>query len=173
MSANFSKVDSLGTAFKFRKRKKTLSSLVYGVLHEQRQQRNVEKSVMHVQSGCFANPNQLLFWRPRCRCRRHCRRSTMLSSLISAIFQRSTFMSVHNLSQIKAKGMAYLNGLHGSLCSERAFLYWKWWSFNITIRDHDGNSVIWKQITDMWMREGSLYCNLLKLALTMTYQVTW
>ena len=88
--------------------------------------------------------------------------SSMLSSLISAIFQRSTFMSVHNVSQIKAKGMAYLNRLHGSLCSERAFLHWKWWSFNITIKAHDGNSVIWKQITNMWMREGSLYCHLLR-----------
>ena len=33
--------------------------------------------------------------------------SLMLSCLMSAFFQRSTFMSVHNLTQIKAKGMAY------------------------------------------------------------------
>ena len=33
----------------------------FHVVVVQRQQRNVEKSVMHVQSGCFANPNQLLF----------------------------------------------------------------------------------------------------------------
>ena len=33
-------------------------------------QRNVQKSVMHVQSCCFANLNLLLFWRSRCR-RRH------------------------------------------------------------------------------------------------------
>ena len=33
----------------------------FHVVVVQRQQRNVEKRVMHVQSGCFANPNQLLF----------------------------------------------------------------------------------------------------------------
>ena len=33
----------------------------FHVVVVQRQQRNVEKSVMHLQSGCFANPNQLLF----------------------------------------------------------------------------------------------------------------
>ena len=33
-------------------------------------QRNVQKSVMHVQSCCFANPNLLLFWSSCCR-RRH------------------------------------------------------------------------------------------------------
>ena len=34
--------------------------------------RNVQKSVMHVQSCCFANQNLLLFSRSRCRRRRHC-----------------------------------------------------------------------------------------------------
>lgn len=33
----------------------------------QRRQRNVWKSVKHVQSWCFANPNLLLFGRSRCR----------------------------------------------------------------------------------------------------------
>ena len=62
----------------------------FHVVVVQRQQRKIQKSVMHVQSGCFAYPNQLLLPLP----------SSMLRSLISAIFQRSTFMSVHNLSQI-------------------------------------------------------------------------
>ena len=34
--------------------------------------RNVQKSVMHVQSCCFTNLNPLLFSRPRCRRRRRC-----------------------------------------------------------------------------------------------------
>ena len=38
----------------------------------QRLQRNVQKSVMHGQSCCFANPNLLLFCRFRWRRRRHC-----------------------------------------------------------------------------------------------------
>ena len=33
----------------------------------QRRQRNVQKSVMHVQSCCFANLNLLMFCRSRCR----------------------------------------------------------------------------------------------------------
>ena len=37
-----------------------------------RRQRNVRKSVMHVQSCCVANLNQLLFCRSRCRRRRRC-----------------------------------------------------------------------------------------------------
>ena len=43
----------------------------------QRRQRNVPKSVMHVQSCCFACLNLLLFFRPRCRRPRSC-----LSSLL-------------------------------------------------------------------------------------------
>ena len=34
-------------------------------------QRNVQRSVMHVQSCCFCLFNLLLFWRSRCRRRRH------------------------------------------------------------------------------------------------------
>ena len=41
-------------------------------------QRNVQKSVMHVQSCCFANLNPLLFW--RCR---YPRRRSFVRSLIS------------------------------------------------------------------------------------------
>ena len=49
----------------------------FHVVVVQRRQRNVQKSVMHVQSCCFANLNLLLFCRSRCRRRRRC-----LSSLI-------------------------------------------------------------------------------------------
>ena len=38
----------------------------------QRRQRNVQASVMHVQSCCFANVNLLLSCRSRCRPRRRC-----------------------------------------------------------------------------------------------------
>ena len=41
--------------------------------------RNVQKSVMHVQSCCFANQNLLLF--SRSRCRRHRRRRHHMSLL--------------------------------------------------------------------------------------------
>ena len=52
----------------------------FHVVVVQRRQRNVQKSVMHVQSCCFANLNLLLFCRSlcRCRCRRRC-----LSSLLT------------------------------------------------------------------------------------------
>ena len=42
-------------------------------------------------------------------------------------------MSVHNLSQIKAKGLTYINGLHGSFCSEQA-------SLKMVIDQHNNNS---------------------------------
>ena len=38
----------------------------FHVVVVQRRLRNVQKSVMHVQSCCFANLNLLLFCRPRC-----------------------------------------------------------------------------------------------------------
>ena len=41
--------------------------------------KNVQKSVMHVQSCCFTNTNLLLFCRSRCR-RRHCCLSSLLLS---------------------------------------------------------------------------------------------
>ena len=49
----------------------------FHVVVVQRQQRNVQKSVMHLQSSCFANINLLLFCRSRCRRPRRC-----LSSLL-------------------------------------------------------------------------------------------
>ena len=51
----------------------------FHVVVVQRRQRNVQKSVMHLQSCWFANL-LLLFCRSRCRCRR-CRRRRSLSSL--------------------------------------------------------------------------------------------
>ena len=50
----------------------------FHVVVVQRRQRNVQKSVMHVQSCCFANLNLLLFCRSCCRRRRHCLNSLML-----------------------------------------------------------------------------------------------
>ena len=46
----------------------------FHVVVVQRRQRNVQKSVMHVQSCCFACLNLLLFCRSRCRRRRRRRR---------------------------------------------------------------------------------------------------
>ena len=51
----------------------------FHVVVVQRRQRNVSKSVMHVQSCCFPNLNLLLFCRSRCRRRRRC-----LSSLVAS-----------------------------------------------------------------------------------------
>ena len=52
----------------------------------QRRLRNVQKSVMHVKSCCFADLILLLFCRSRCRRRRRC-----LSSLISSsVLQHNT-----------------------------------------------------------------------------------
>ena len=50
--------------------KKILKNWSFRVVVVQRRQRNVQKSVMHVQSCCFANLNLLLFCRSLCR-RRH------------------------------------------------------------------------------------------------------
>ena len=52
----------------------------FQVVVVQQQQRNVQKSVMHVQSCCFANLN-LVFCRFRCR-HRHCCLSSLLTALI-------------------------------------------------------------------------------------------
>ena len=49
----------------------------FHVVVEQRGQRNVQKSVMHVQSCYLVNLNLLVYCRSRCRCRRRC-----LSSLL-------------------------------------------------------------------------------------------
>ena len=48
----------------------------FHVVVVQWRQRNVQKSVMHIQSCCFAYLNLLLFWRSHCR-----RRSGILKSL--------------------------------------------------------------------------------------------
>ena len=56
----------------------------YHVVVVQRRLRNVQKSVMPVQSCCFANLNLLLFFRFRCRLRRRC-----LSTLIPTAFRGS------------------------------------------------------------------------------------
>ena len=62
-----------------------LSSTKRGISHfhivvVQRRQRNVQKSVMNVQSCCFANINLLLFCRSCCRRRRRCLSSLLLSA---------------------------------------------------------------------------------------------
>ena len=44
----------------------------FHVVVVQRRHRNVRKSVMHVQSCCFANLNLLLFWHSHCRRCRSC-----------------------------------------------------------------------------------------------------
>ena len=49
----------------------------FHVVVVQRRQRNVQKSVMHVQSLCFAYLHLLLFCRSRCRHRRRCLSSLM------------------------------------------------------------------------------------------------
>ena len=92
MLAKFSGVESERTVFKFRKRKRKFCVMFtysikqaceirkFHVLVEQRPLRNVQKSVMHVQSCCFANLNLLLFCRSRCRRRRRCLSSLLLWS---------------------------------------------------------------------------------------------
>ena len=56
----------------------------FNVVVVQRRLRNVQKSVMHVQSCCFANLNLFLF------CRSRCRRHRCLSSLIYGLNMRVT-----------------------------------------------------------------------------------
>ena len=56
-----------GNIFKFRKRNK-ISSLHFHVLVVEKRQRNVQKSVMHVQSCCFAYYTYCSF-RRSCCCR--------------------------------------------------------------------------------------------------------
>ena len=56
----------------FRPRQNVKLSTRFHVVVEQRRQKNVQKSVMHVQSWFFACLNLLLFCRSRCRRRRRC-----------------------------------------------------------------------------------------------------
>ena len=55
----------------------------FHVVVVQRRQRNVQKSVMHVQSCCFACLNLLLFCRFRCRRRPRCVNSVITTMAIS------------------------------------------------------------------------------------------
>ena len=55
-----------------RPRQNVKLSTWFHVVVEQRRQKNVQKSVMHVQSWFFACLNLLLFCRSRCRRRRRC-----------------------------------------------------------------------------------------------------
>ena len=62
----------------------------FHVVVVQQRQRNVQKSVMHVQSCCFAYLNVLLFCRSCCRLRRRCVNSLIFSHY-STRFQRIIF----------------------------------------------------------------------------------
>ena len=67
----------------------------FHVVVVQRRQRNVQKSVMHVQSCCFANLNLLLFCRSRCRRPRRCLSSLLFTDNPCAfVFIISYMMSV-------------------------------------------------------------------------------
>ena len=88
MLAKFSGLNSKGPYLSLEKTEKLFVVFTYSVkqVHEirkfhvavvQRWLKNVQKSVMHVQSCCFANLNLLLFCRSRCR-----RRCCCLSSLL-------------------------------------------------------------------------------------------
>ena len=67
-------------------------------------QRNLQKSVMHAQSCCFANLNLLLFCRSRCRLRHRC-----LSSLLYQLIRHATWfcLKTQNLGtgHFKSKGL--------------------------------------------------------------------
>ena len=87
MLAEFSGVESERNISKLRERKRKFLRCFH-LLHKtgvklgivQRRLRNAQKSVMHVQSFCFANINLLLFCRSRCCRRRCCLRSMLLLS---------------------------------------------------------------------------------------------
>ena len=61
----------------------------FHVVVVQWRQRNVQKSVMHVQSCCFVNLNLLLLCSSRCRCRRRCL-SSLMSQAGTSIAVRTT-----------------------------------------------------------------------------------
>ena len=61
----------------------------------QRRQRNVQKSVMPMQSCCFANLNLLLFCRSRCRRRRRCL-SSLLSLPLRGLFKVMLHETIRN-----------------------------------------------------------------------------
>ena len=51
----------------------------FHVVVGQRRQRNVQKSMMHVQSWCLVNFNLLLFWTSHCHHRCHCGLSSLIT----------------------------------------------------------------------------------------------
>ena len=67
----------------------------FHVVVVQQQQRNVQKSVMHVLSCCFANVNLLLFCRSLCRLSRRCL-SSLIISVTGGVFDVNEFP--HNYS---------------------------------------------------------------------------
>ena len=71
-------------------------------------QRNVQKSMMHVQSCCLANLNQLLFCRSRWRRRRRC-----LSFLISYTKRLQFFVTI--LSRFVVGSVQYRNHLRSRI----------------------------------------------------------
>ena len=77
MLVNFSGVEFYKTVSKFRKEKQSRCLVFTSSTKREIRHFHVQKSVMHVQSCCFAYLNLLLFCRSRCRHRRCC-----LSSLI-------------------------------------------------------------------------------------------
>ena len=99
MLAIFCGVEFWKTVWKFRKRKIKLFSCVhdlrktwnYAFSRRSRAvttKRNVQQSVMHVQSCCFANPNLLLFCRSRWRRRRRCLSSPVANLTITSLRDR-------------------------------------------------------------------------------------
>ena len=67
----------------------------FHVVVVQRRQRNVQKSVMHVQSCCFTNRTLSLFWRSRCRRRRRCL-SSLLSLPLRGLFKLMLHETIRN-----------------------------------------------------------------------------
>ena len=106
MLANFAVEDCIKAQ---EKKKKSMSSFTsakkreirrFHVVVVQRQQRNVQKSVMHLQSCWFANL-LLLFCRSLCCCRR-CRRHRCLSSL---------FLDGNTLSYVRSRHSTTVSSL--------------------------------------------------------------
>ena len=89
--AIFSGIESERTVFKFRERKSFCAVFTYFIKRwreirkfhiavVQRRLRNVQKRVVHVQSGCFASINLLLFCSSCCNRRRRCFSAPLLLS---------------------------------------------------------------------------------------------
>ena len=81
-------------------------NMKFHVVGVQRRQRNVQKNVMHVQSCCFVNLNQLLFCRSRCRRRR---RGRCLSSL-QIFFFCSFFMQLLTVRNVCLGALSLIIG---------------------------------------------------------------